>query len=164
MTALPTRPSLVPLQASISRRAVVTLGAMAAGTLERSRTPLARSRRVVSLLAAVVLMSIADLEMTLGFATSGGFLEANPIAHFIMQHGSVSAVAAWKLLTILFFSLILYRARKTTVAEYAAWFCFVAMLWLMLRWNGYTEQVAVITPYMATADQIADPRWITLVN
>lgn len=162
MTALPTHQAITTLPAiampnHAPRRSFAAL-------LARSRTPLARSRRVIALLIAVVLMSIADLEMTLGFATSGGFLEANPIAHFIMQHGSVTAVAAWKLLTVLFFALILYRARSRGIAEYAAWFCFFTMLWLMLRWNGYTEQVALITPYMATAEQLADPRWVSLVN
>ncbi len=152
MTALPTHAAIPSLNSTL------------AGLVAKSRTPLARSRRVVALLIAVVLMSIADLEMTLGFATSGGFMEANPIAQFIMQHGSVSAVAAWKLTTILFFALILYRARTTTVAEYAAWFCFFTLLWLMLRWNGYTEQVAFITPYMDSPEQAADPRWVTLVN
>lgn len=162
MTALPTHhaiPALPTLQATQHAP-----GSFFAALLARSRTPLARSRRVLALLVAVVLLSIADLEMTLGFATSGGFLEANPIAHFIMQHGSVSAVAAWKLLTILFFALIIYRARASRIAEYAAWFCFFALLWLMLRWNGYTEQVAFITPYMSTAEQLADPRWVSLVN
>lgn len=159
MTALPARPAL-PSIPSVARSFRFSLS----DTFVRCRTPLARSRRVVALLFAVVLMSIADLEMTLGFATSGGFLEANPIAQFVMQHGSVSALAAWKLLTILFFALILYRARSRKIAEYAAWLCFFTMLWLMLRWNGYTEQVAVITPYMATAEQLADPRWVTLVN
>ena len=60
-----------------------------------------RSTRVVVLIVRVILLSLGDLGITLIDLRSRGMMEANPIAgYFIRLAQSVSALAAYKMLTV----------------------------------------------------------------
>lgn len=103
-----------------------------------------RSRRVVLLLGAIALMSVADLIMTIEYATSVGLFEGNPIARAVMSYGSAPLLACWKLATVGVCLWILFRARRTGSGELGAWICVAALAWLSFRWTGYNTLMAEI--------------------
>jgi hypothetical protein len=111
--------------------------------LTRLRGTSARSRRVSVLLTAVLLISLADLDMTLAYATSGGMIEANPIARAVMSYGSSGVLAAWKLASVALCVGILFRTRARRSAEIATWVCFLMLVWLSFRWEKYNEQMPI---------------------
>lgn len=131
------------------------------GLLARACQPVSRSRRVCILLAGIVLMSLADLDMTLAYTRSVGLIEGNPLARLVMSYGSSWMLALWKVASVSLCVFILFCARRTRYAEIGAWICFAVMVWLSVRWVSYNEQVPLLTSYIA--DQYsADHRWVTL--
>jgi len=101
-----------------------------------------RSRRVTVLMAGIVLLSVADLLVTLAYARGGGMMEANPIALYLVRvTQSAWALAAYKMLTVGICVALLYRLRKYAVSEVAAW-CAVAILaGMSLMWHNYASQL-----------------------
>lgn len=123
-----------------------------------------RPHRVVVLLAAVVLLSLGDLYMTLIHLLNFGMLEGNPLARAIMEHGSPAAVVIWKFVTVGFAVGVLYWARRRWAAEAGALLCCCILAWLTVQWVGYSDQISRITRELnvlaATQD---DPVWVTMV-
>ena len=76
-----------------------------------------RPVRVTLLLCGVVLLSLADLYMTLVHLMSFGMIEANPLARGIMAYGSPAALVVWKLVTVLTAVGILFYARRKASAK-----------------------------------------------
>lgn len=124
--------------------------------------PRCRSKRVLLLLSAVVLMSLGDLYMTLQYLLHSGLLEANPLARSIMQYGSPAGLIAWKLCTLILASGILIWARRKLSAELGVLFCCGVMTWLTVRWLEYSDQVSRFTHEAATMAAADDSRWVTL--
>ncbi len=118
--------------------------------------------RVLALLAAVLVMGLADLEMTLAYATTVGFAEANPVARWVMNVGSVRYLAVFKLTTMSIGLGILYWARKTPHGEVGAWACFLAMAWLSVHWHAYNRGVSEMTHIVSDLADADDPRWVTM--
>src|SRR5258706_12723174 len=79
-----------------------------------------RGPRVVALLTAVAILSLADLYMTLTHVMSFGMLEQNPVARMIMACGSPMALVAWKLVTVGFAIGVMYWLRRRPAAELGA--------------------------------------------
>lgn len=123
-----------------------------------------RAFRVLALSGTTILMCIADLYMTILYLTTVGLHEANPLARAIMLYNCPWAVVAFRLLTILLFSMILIRARHHKIAELAAIFCLFTMTWLMLRWNAYTESTAELTTMMAVLADHPMPEYVVFVD
>src|SRR4051812_27083539 len=82
-----------------------------------------RSVRVCVLVGVIAVLSLADLYLTLLYLRTVGLGEANPLVHLILKYCSVGALAAWKILTVVFASVILVKLRKLKSAEIAAWGC-----------------------------------------
>jgi len=122
---------------------------------------LSRETRVLSLILAIAVMSLADLGMTLTHLTTIGMLEANPIARWIMQMQSPALLILWKLGTLGIASAILLKARRLTCGEVAAWICAAVLLWLMVRWSVYLDHIALIGS--ADLHMIAEGRLHTFV-
>jgi hypothetical protein len=101
-----------------------------------------RSRRVILLIAGIVLLSAADLAVTLVYARGGGMMEANPIALYLAKlTNSVWALAAYKTLTVTVCVALLFKLRKHAVSEAAAW-CAVAILaGMSIMWHSYAAEV-----------------------
>ena len=110
----------------------------------RARNVPARSRRVAILLVAVMIISLADLDMTLAYAASGGMIEANPLARAVMSYGSSGVLAVWKIASVALCVGILFRTRSRRSAEIATWACFLVLVWLSFRWEKYNEQMPLI--------------------
>jgi hypothetical protein len=101
-----------------------------------------RSRRVTLLVIGIVLLSIADLLVTLAYARGGGMMEANPIALYLVRiTESPWSLACYKMLTVTICVALLYRLRKYAVSEAAAW-CAVAILTAMsIMWHHYSAEL-----------------------
>ncbi len=122
----------------------------------------ARPRRVLVLLGAVALLSLADLAMTLIHLTGPGMLEANPVARQIMKYNSPELLIAWKLATVGLALGILIVARRRLVGELAAWFCFVVLAGLTVQWLVYNHAAPRMSPELGVLAEQMDPRWVSI--
>jgi hypothetical protein len=102
----------------------------------------ARSRRVAVLMLGVIVLSLADLFITLAYLRAQWMMEANPIAVFVIKSTqSPWSIAAFKGLTVLVCVSLLMKARKHLAAEVAAW-CAVAILAVLsVMWHNYANHV-----------------------
>lgn len=121
-----------------------------------------RGRRVLILVVATVLVALADLYMTLLYATSVGMHEANPLARALMLYNCPWIVVAFRVLTIALFGMVLIRARHRGIAEVASWVCMAAMVWLAFRWNEYNDSAAEVTGAMLLATGDESPEFISI--
>lgn len=97
-----------------------------------------RARRVTVILVGVVLLSIADLVLTVAHLRSVGMSETNPIAAWIIQFtGSWVGLTAYKSLTVLVSVGVLYRLRRHLSGEIAAWCCLALLTGLSFIWSQY---------------------------
>jgi hypothetical protein len=123
-----------------------------------------RASRVGTLLCGIVLLSLADLYMTLVHLLNFGMLEANPVARSIMQYGSPAALIIWKLITVGMAVGILFFARHRRLAEWAALFCCGVLVWLTGRWVVYNMQVGHWTADMHAIAGVNPPGWVTMAG
>jgi len=101
-----------------------------------------RARRVIVLLAGIVVLSLADLIVTLGHLRSTGMIEANPIAAYLIRMTrSPWVLAEYKCLTVGICVTLLYRLRRRAWGEVGAW-CAVGILTVMaLLWHTYSTEL-----------------------
>lgn len=121
-----------------------------------------RGVRVAMLLAAIIAMSFADLWMTLTYATTTGMMEMNPIAHFIMQTGSVAAISSWKLVTAGLGVLILYLTRTSKCCEFGAWVCFTGMILLMAHWSHFNANITTYSEEISYLAGTQAHQWVEM--
>lgn len=108
-----------------------------------------RDQRVSALLLVVVILSAVDLVLTLGFMTTTGLLEQNPIVQWLVATtNSPAALVAWKAVTVGFSVGILHWLRGYRSAELASWLLVGILAWLTLRWADYFEVVSSLDPEM----------------
>lgn len=103
-----------------------------------------RDMRFLCYSLAIVLMSVADLKMTLVYVTSVGMTEANPIARFLMVYGGVCSIVVWKAATVACGVFILWRIRRYRAAEVGAWICCAILGALCVHWFRYNDQVTTL--------------------
>jgi hypothetical protein len=120
-----------------------------------------RSRRVLYLLLTVVVLSLADLYLTITFLREGGFPEANPLARVIMQTNSIWLLIGWKLGTVGLTVTILWAIRRTRSAELGAVVCCCVLGWLTLQWLYYVQEEPIATGLLAEYGYL-DPHWVSL--
>ncbi len=111
-----------------------------------------RGSRVVALVGVTVLVALADLYMTLVYATTIGLHEGNPLARAIMLYNCPWIIVAFRALTIALFALVLISARKHKSAEIAAWTCTIIMGWLLVRWEQYNANTQELSAVLAALD------------
>lgn len=121
-----------------------------------------RGCRVVSAIITIVLLSLADLYITLVYLHSGGMGEANPIARWIMGHGSPVLLILWKLLTVGIAGIILYSTRRTRAAEIGAWICVILLTWLTIRWVAYSNEIQHVTPSIHLLGDSEQAKWVSM--
>ena len=99
-----------------------------------------RAERVIWLLGGVVLLSLADLFLTLTYLTTVGMSEGNPIALWLLQStGSVWPLAIYKGLTVAICVTLLYRNRYRRQSELASWCAMMILVTLTIWWNQYSH-------------------------
>lgn len=97
-----------------------------------------RSRRVTVVLAGVVLLSLADLVLTVLHLRTVGMSETNPIAAWIIEiTGSWLGLTSYKTLTVLVSVGVLYRLRRHLSGEIASWCCLGLLTGLSFVWSQY---------------------------
>lgn len=121
-----------------------------------------RARRVVLLLIGVVLMSLADLHMTLVHLSSAGMLEGNPLARLVISYNSPGVLVLWKLATLTLTVGILFRAKSSRSGEIGAWLCFLVLAGLMVQWDMYSREVVQWTAELSMITEGYDHRWVSL--
>lgn len=136
---------------------------------ERSHSPTtsqaARSRRVVILLISIVLLSLADLVITIINLRTVGMIEANPIAHYILlTTQSATALASYKLITVLVCITLLYRLRHSIQCEVAAWFCVAILSLLAGYWGIYSNRAHDPTNLWLRHNHVSHDDWLTLAE
>lgn len=125
-------------------------------------SPECRGLRVVILLLATFLMGVADLALTLTYVTSMGMVELNPLARFIMEHGSVQAVALFKFGAMTINGGILYVFRQRRIAEIAAWICFLVMAALSIKWGMYASHMSSFASELHETMIVDDARFVMM--
>lgn len=120
-----------------------------------------RQARVVMLLFAVLAMSIADLIMTLTYATSVGMVELNPLARAMMSGGRYELIA-WKLATVLLGIGILFFIRRTRGGEFGAWVCCLVLAALTFHWINYNREASSLTREMHIISQAEDASFVQM--
>src|SRR5262245_40669903 len=77
-----------------------------------------RSRRVLWLVAALIIMSLLDLAMTAAFMSGPGMYESNPlVAWLVRRTNSIVALVVYKLVCMSLTSVIFLALRRRRSAE-----------------------------------------------
>jgi Domain of unknown function (DUF5658) len=124
--------------------------------------PECRSWRVVALLVAVALMSLGDYFMTLEHLRGPGLVEGNPIARFIVNHGSGFSLGLYKFGTVGVAIGILYYHRRQRIAEGASMAAFTLLMALCVQWIIYSNELSALAQESDWNGQIGDPRLVSL--
>ena len=99
-----------------------------------------RAHRVIVLVAGIVILSLADLVVTLAYLKANWMMEANPLASYIIRSTqSAWALAAFKCCTVTVCATLLLRLRRARAGEVAAW-CGIGLLTVMsIMWRCYSH-------------------------
>lgn len=125
---------------------------------------LPRSRRVLYLLLAVFLMSVADLAITLVWVTNIGLAESNPFARWIIAQGSPVLLSVWKLITIVPAVCVFAALRDRAAAEFGAIVAFAVLAVVTVHWYGYHAGIEDLHAALPAFEAGVDPRWISLAS
>jgi hypothetical protein len=99
-----------------------------------------RSRRVMVLVAGIIILSVADFVVTLAFLRANWMMEANPIAAYLIEETqSPWILAAFKAVTVGVCVGLLYRVRHHRCGEVAAWCAMVILTIMSLMWHSYSS-------------------------
>lgn len=101
-----------------------------------------RSRRVTLLVAGIIILSLADLAITLAYLRANWMMEANPLAAYIIRStNSPWALAAFKCCTVAICAALLFHLRRFRSGEIAAW-CGIGVLAIMaIMWSAYADHL-----------------------
>lgn len=125
----------------------------------------ARDRRLILLVLAIALMSLVDLSCTLTYMRTSGMIELNPLARQMIAIGQAPQLIMFKLFTTMLSCGALYLARRNPRAELCAWVCAGLMVWLMIHWVVFNQNVHAFTDDLATlalTDGQYEPRWVKI--
>jgi len=101
-----------------------------------------RARRVMVLLGGIIVLSLADLIVTVGHLRSIGMVEANPIAAYLIRvTQSPWVLAEFKCLTVIICVALLYRLRRRIEGEVGAWCAVVILAALALLRHTYSTEL-----------------------
>ncbi|MEZ6242575.1 MAG: DUF5658 family protein [Phycisphaerales bacterium] len=121
-----------------------------------------RCRRVILLAAAIIVMSLGDLALTLTYLQSLGMAESNPLARLVIEFGSPALLIVWKLATVTACVSILVWKSRAPSAEVGAWIAAILLCGLMLHWKNYVRTAPPAPPSIAAGSPTLDDRWTTL--
>jgi hypothetical protein len=109
-------------------------------TNKTSQADAKRCERVKWLLVGIVMLSVADLVLTISYLTTVGMSEGNPIAVWLLQTtNSVWALAMYKAITVTICVSLLYLTRFQRQSELAAWCAMLILVALSIWWNQYSR-------------------------
>lgn len=114
------------------------------------------------LLGAVALMSLGDYLMTVEHMRGPGLVEGNPIARFIVNHGSETALALYKFGTVGVAIGILFAYRRQRLAEAASVVACLALAALCVQWMIYSDELSALSEETSWNGHIGDARLVML--
>lgn len=100
------------------------------------------SRRTVALLAALWVLSIADLCFTLWAHLFTPFHELNPIANAMLGRGLIPSLIIYKFTVTMIGTAIFWRTRFHAKARFALFGLVFVYVLLAVRWSDYTHTAA----------------------
>jgi hypothetical protein len=101
-----------------------------------------RGRRVALLLTAIVVLSLADLLLTLSHLQSTGMMEANPLAAWLIRTtASPLALTLFKAVTVAVPVVLLWSLRRHVEGEIGAWCATAILVVLSLMWGSYAREM-----------------------
>lgn len=124
----------------------------------------ARSRRVCLLVGLVLLLSIGDLITTVMLLQSTGMEEANPIAAFVMQSGSVTNLVIFKMGSVLTSLSVILLLRHRWQGELAAWVAAIILCVLTFHWYQYTAHFGLFDNSMTLVQIQANDSWTAWIK
>lgn len=123
-----------------------------------------RAIRVVCLTFAMVLMSLADLQITMMYLRTVGMGEGNPVARFVMGHGSPALLVVWKCASVSLTALVFVRYRDRRFTEGACWFACLVLVWLLMQWTTYAEEAWRLTPALHSMPDTDSALWVRMAG
>jgi hypothetical protein len=93
------------------------------------------------MLAAIGLLNLHDLTLTLIESQRRTFVELNPLAASVL-HLPAGALVAYKAGLVLAGTGILLALRRHRATEIGCWFLLVVFLLLLVRWHVYVTYIA----------------------
>jgi hypothetical protein len=152
-------PAVKSLAPSAARCRIVAMTA----TLPPRSLSQRRARRVALLLTGIVLLSLADLVITLVFLRSTGMMEANPLAALVIRStGSSWSLACFKILTVTVCVALLFKLRLKLASEIAAWCGLAVLAFMSLQWHQYASHVDGVQGAMLATGSAAGEEWLIL--
>ena len=121
-----------------------------------------RTRRLVLLLLAILIMSVGDLLLTLTYLQGVGMVELNPLARAVMAHGSPALLGLWKIGIVSGACLVIFLGRRAPVAEIGAWIACLALTLLTIHWLRYIDSAHLLTPYLDLYPTASQGRWVAM--
>lgn len=99
-----------------------------------------RAARVLLLLGCILILSGADLLLTIIHLQHFGLAESNPIVVFLIESfQSLWVLAAFKVATVALCMGFLFRARYHVAGEYGAWVATIILAIVLLVWQDYSD-------------------------
>jgi len=121
-----------------------------------------RRTRVVALVSGIVVMSLADLHLTLVYATSVGLHEHNPVARLLMAYHTPGVLGLWKAASVALGVGILVRVRARRSAEWGAWIGCAILGVLMVQWVRFVDAHERFGVDPVLVEAIGDPTWVRM--
>lgn len=101
-----------------------------------------RERRVGILLVSIIVLSAADLLLTIAHLQTIGMIEANPIAAFLIRTtASAWILSAYKLCTVAVCVSLLFRLRRHRSSEIAGWVALAVLGAMAVQWHFYSASL-----------------------
>lgn len=99
-----------------------------------------RSSRVLLLLGCILILSCADLLLTIFHIQHFGLAELNPIVIYLVESfHSLWVLAAFKLVTVALCMGFLFCARHHVVGELGAWVATIILTIVLMVWYDYSN-------------------------
>ncbi len=134
-----------------------------AGALRDGDADERRARRTRFLLAVVVVLSVVDLVLTVGFMKTTGMAEANPLVRALLGvSNSAVALAVFKTLTVVTPVLIVHRFRRFRPGELAAWVSVAGLCVVVIQWVRYATFVGELDLGVLTQMAAVDADWVLI--
>lgn len=115
------------------------------------------------LIGAIIILSLADLVVTMTHLKSTGMVEANPIAVYLIRATeSPWALASFKALTVLICVSLLFKLRRHVEGEIAAWCAVLVLVGMAMMWHSYTRSLAELEDIRMVEAAAGEENWLQL--
>ena len=123
-----------------------------------SKVKACRSSRVLLLLGCILILSGADLLLTIIHLQQFGLAESNPIVVFLVEtFRSLWVLAAFKFATVATCMGFLFRARHHVVGEFGAWLATIILTLVLMVWYDYSDTIEELYIQGFTLPDNVDP-------